>query len=94
LSQPVKEFRGRLLPESARLAGYAALIEKYDLRAPLPTRLVAIAERSRLRKTDVWELLPSKYAPSATLAGELEVALKYEGVDLGVLAKLVERTRP
>jgi hypothetical protein len=32
-SQDVRDFRGRVLPEAAILAGYAVLIEKYDLRS-------------------------------------------------------------
>jgi hypothetical protein len=34
-SQDVRDFRGRALPEAAILAGYAAFIEQYDLKAPL-----------------------------------------------------------
>ena len=43
----IARFRGRALPEPATLAGYAALIDRYDLRLPLPAQLCAIAERHR-----------------------------------------------
>ena len=44
-SGPVTAFQERRLPETATPAGYAALIDAYDLAVPLPRTLSAIGER-------------------------------------------------
>jgi len=87
-SRAVISFRGRKVPEPATPTGYAALIERYDLRVPLPPRLSGIAERHHPRSTPGWHLLTPRHRPAPTLAGDLVFALKWEGVDLGVLAAL------
>jgi hypothetical protein len=93
-SRPVKHFRGRALPESAVPAGYAALIERFDLNAPLPPRLTATAERHHPASTRSWQLLTPRHRPHETLEGQLVFALKWEGVDLGVLAALFRAVGP
>ncbi len=84
----VEVFRGRPLPEPAWPVGYARLVEKYGLQAPLPHRLLAISSRYRKSATDGWQLLSSKTPASDTVGSHLTLALKWEGVDLGVLAAL------
>lgn len=86
----VTAFHGRRLPEPARPAGYAALWDRYDLPVPLPPRIAAIAERHRQTGTAEWLILTPRHAPSDTLGGHLEFALKWEGVDLGVLKHLFQ----
>lgn len=88
ISRPVKVFHGRKLPEPATPAGYAALIAEYDLKLPLPQRLTAIAERHHTSSTGEWRILTPRHAPANTLGDQLEFALKWEGVDLSVLAAL------
>jgi Fic family protein len=87
-SHSVIGFRGRALPEPARPVGYAALIERYHLQTPLPPRLAAVAYRHHPASTEAWRLFTPRHAPEDTLSGHLEFALKWEGVDLGVLATL------
>lgn len=84
-SRTVTSFQGRRLPEAGQVAGYAALWEQYDLPVPLPPRLTLIAERHHRRDTGEWLVLTPRHAPDDTLAGHLEFALKWEGVDLGLL---------
>ncbi|HYH80921.1 MAG TPA: Fic family protein [Longimicrobium sp.] len=84
----MNDIRGRPLPEPAQLAGYAELIETYGLRVPLPPRLAAISARHHPPQHPDWLLLTPRHAPAPTLRGSLEFALKWEGVDLGVLAAL------
>lgn len=83
-------FRGRALPEPAAPVGYAALIDRYDLRLPLPALLSGIAERYRPESTPQWRLLNPRRRPEDTLGGHLEFALKREGVDLLILARLFQ----
>jgi len=82
------DFQGRAILERARPVGYAALIDHYALNLPLPPRLTAIAERHQPTSTKEWQLLSPRHAPDNTLLGHLEFALKWEGVNLSVLAAL------
>ena len=84
----VNDFRGRPLPEPATLAGYAALMGRYDLRVPLPMRLAATSARHNPTSTPEWLLLTPRHQPAPTLGGNLQFALKYEGLDLIVLSAL------
>src|SRR2546430_9933727 len=54
----------------------------------MPGRLTGIAERHHRIKTNDWQLLTPRHAPADDLRGHLEFALKWEGVDLGVLSAL------
>lgn len=94
VSHPVNHFHGRGLPEPAVPAGYAALIERFDLAVPLPPRLTAIAERHHPAPNPSWQLLTPRHRPPDTLEGQLVFALKWEGVDLGVLAALFKVVEP
>jgi Fic family protein len=86
----VNHLNGRPLPEPATPAGYAALVDRYGLRVPLPPRLTAVAVRHHPQSTDDWQMLPPRRAPEDTLEGQLEFALKWEGVDLSVLNALFD----
>jgi Fic family protein len=90
----VTAFRGRQLPEPAWPVGYAQLIERYSLRVPLPPRLAAISVKYRKTETDRWLLLGSRSEIPDTLRAHLTVALKWEGVDLAVLAQLFRDVHP
>jgi hypothetical protein len=87
-SQLVNAFRGRVLPEPAIPAGYGALMDRYALQVPLPPRLAGIAARHHPESTAEWMLLTPRHAPRDSLGGHLEFALKWEGVNLSVLAPL------
>jgi Fic/DOC family len=84
----VTTFHERVLPERGVPAGYAALIEAYDLQVPMPRRLTAIGEKHKIVERDGWRLLTPRHAPRPTLEGHLVFALKYEGLDLAVLRRL------
>ena len=87
-TQPTTDFRGRLLPEAAVPAGYAALMDRYALQLPMSPRLAATATRHKPQSTSEWLLLTPRHQPAPTLAGHLTFALRWEGVDLAVLAAL------
>src|SRR6186713_1479662 len=88
ITQPVNHFRGRALPEPGIPAGYAALIERFDLAIPVPPCLAGTATRHHPPPHPTWQLLTPRHRPADTLEGQLVFALKWEGVDLGVLAAL------
>jgi len=83
-------------PENENL-GYAWLVDRFRLPA-MPLLLRSRLEsrvRGRRIQTDGHEstvLFEPKYHPGETLADQLQFALKYEGVNLQVLALLFEQT--
>jgi len=93
-SGPVTIFHEQSLPERATPAGYAALIEAYGLKVPMPRTLSATGEHHRLRVEGGWRILSPRHAPLPDLGGHLTFALKYEGVDLAVLKLLFKAAGP
>lgn len=87
-------YHERPLPQPGDPAGYAALVDRYGLEVPLPPRLTAIAERYHPESSRQWQMLPPSHRPDDSLAAQLEFALKWEGVSLGVLSALFERIDP
>ena len=87
-SGPVTIVHDRRLPERATPAGYAALIDAFGLRVPIPRSLCAIGERHRVIEQADWRILTPRHAPQPTLEGHLTFALKNEGLDLAVLKRL------
>ena len=93
-SEPVTVFRERRLPEQAKPAGYAALIDAYGLSVPLPLTLSAIGKRHKIINQDGWRILTPRHEPQASLEGHLTFALKHEGLDLAVLKRLFLAVEP
>ncbi len=93
-SEAATVFHDQRLPVRATPAGYAALIDAYGLRAPLPRTLAAIGEKHKIIREGGWQILSPRHAPAPTLEGHLTFALKHEGVDLGVLKKLFAAAGP
>ncbi|MFC2171964.1 Fic family protein [Acidobacteriota bacterium] len=87
-SGPVTVFHEIPLPERATPCGYAALIDAYDLKVPLPRTLFGTGERHRIVHEAGWQILTPRHSPRATLEGHLTFALKNEGIDLAVLNRL------
>jgi hypothetical protein len=85
-------LRTVLLPEpKAKYAGYAALIQAYDLQVPLPDNLSAIGAKHKLYRKGRWQVLTPRHEPDDTLFGHLVFALRYEGIELAVLKSLFTR---
>nr|WP_321455042.1 Fic family protein [uncultured Cohaesibacter sp.] len=93
-SGPVSVFQESRLPETARPAGYAALIDAFDLQVPLPLTLCAIGPRHKVYEQDGWRIYTPRHEPAATLEGHMTFALKYEGLDLLVLKRLFSALIP
>lgn len=87
-SGPVSVFHDRRLPEAAVPAGYAALIDAYELPVPVPRTLSAIGTKHRIIEQNGWHLYTPRHAPEASLEGHLTFALKNEGLDLAILKRL------
>jgi Fic family protein len=81
----------RALPEEkVSFAGYAALLEGYELSVPLPDILSVISSKHTKYETDTWRVFTPRHAPEDSLYGQLVFALKNEGVDLAVLKALFD----
>ena len=78
------------LPATTRPAGYAALIAAFDLNVPPPDEMLAIGTKHTLRREGRWRVLTPRYSPAETIAGQLEFALRHEGVDLAILNRLFQ----
>lgn len=89
-SQLITVFQDRTLPEKGYLVGYGAILKSYDLHTPLPNILALISQKHKQYKTEEWMVFGPRYMPENTLVGHLTFALKYEGIELGVLKKLFE----
>jgi Fic family protein len=81
----------------AHAAGYGHLVAKYDLRATPHwcTSLIDTAVRGRttaLVGAQRVQRFEPRYAPGESLQAQLEFALRYEGVNLQILALLFAKT--
>ncbi|HLX91946.1 MAG TPA: Fic family protein [Puia sp.] len=91
ISQILTVFHERIAPEPGQLVGYGAIINYYDLQIPLPDLLALVSEKHRQYQTIEWQVFTPRHSPEDTLMGHLTFALKYEGIELGVLKKLFEK---
>ena len=77
-----------------RLAGYAELIKRYDLEIIPNWHKSSVATSGIHRRASsggmIEEVYPPKYWPGNTLGDHLEFALKYDGTNLAILARLFE----
>ena len=84
-SPNITVFHERSTPEEGYLAGYAALLNAYDLQVPLPDLLSIISHKHKQYTGEQWRVFTPRHRPDDTLMGHLTFALKYEGIDLGCL---------
>lgn len=87
-SPEISVFHDRMFPEEGSVAGYAALMNSYNLAVPMPEVLSFISLKKREYKRDGWQVFTSRHKPDNTLYGHLQFALKYEGINLLILKKL------
>ena len=90
-SQEITTFHNRATPEPGMLVGYAALIDSYNLKVPIPDILALISNKHKRYSSDTWEVYTPRYKPGNSLAGQITFALKNEGVNLGVLKALFNK---
>jgi hypothetical protein len=78
-----------------RPAGYAALIERYDLDV-IPNWHRSLVTTSGIHRIEssgnvTEEVYPPKYWPGDTPGNHLEFALKYDGTNIAILARLFQK---
>ena len=65
-SRPLLNFRELSLPEeNATLAGYAALMDAYQLELPLPRRLCIISAHHKMSNQDKWKIKSTQVGEQA-----------------------------
>ncbi len=83
-----------VLEEGATLSGYSALIEGHGLSVPAPDSLCVIGTKHKKYDKGRWRIFTPRHKPGDSLYGHLTFALKYEGVELGLLKPLFEQIEP
>ncbi len=82
----------RPLPEqNAKIVGYAAFIDRYDLSVPLPSTLSAIGKKHKKYESNGWQVLTPRHAPVDSVYGNLVFSLRYEAIDLAALNALFSK---
>ncbi len=80
--------------ETIRLAGYAYLIKQFWLNVPPNWHTSSVSQTGTLRSTiqdgKVESVYPLSYWPGETTGDHLEFALKYDGINLTILAALFD----
>ncbi|MEY4144954.1 MAG: hypothetical protein RLZZ335_806 [Bacteroidota bacterium] len=92
-------IQGIAKPCPGWIVGYTAVIEKLKLQIPLPLVKAMVSEKYRNVKDESWLVFSAAYLPKdhasiskiQALYNHLVFALKYEGVNLLVFAKLREQ---
>ena len=93
---------GETKPYPGWIVGYVAIIMGFGLEVPLPLKRFMVSDRNRRLDSKEWRVLPVRYLPEDSpfvsrmqaLYNHLVFALKYEGVDLLVFAKLADKLEP
>jgi len=78
----------------SRLAGYAYLLDRFGLTGMPHWHTSCVSSsgthRSRVQDGTVHDIYPARYWPEETVGAHLEFALKYDGINLGLLAQVFE----
>lgn len=91
-------FHGRTMPQKGYVVGYAAIINSFDLQMPMPNQIAVVSTKNKKIISAEWIIMPNPHLPDdnnqltkiQALYNHLVFALKYEGVNLLVFAKLTE----
>lgn len=91
-------FHGKTMPQKGHIVGYAAIINSFDLQMPIPNQIAVVSTKNKKIISAEWIIMPNPHLPDDSnqltkiqaLYNHLVFALKYEGVNLLVFAKLTE----
>lgn len=88
----VPVFQDKSVPEGARLAGRAALVQALALSAPVrrPSCVSGQHVRGSRREEGGWTVFDKRYWPGDNFADHLTFALRHEDIDLLILKRAFE----
>lgn len=97
-SHSAHAFLGRELPEEGYIVGYASIINKLNFQVPIVEQISMVCNRNKRYENEQWKVYPNSYLPEddiektevEALYRQLVFALKYEGVNLLVFAKIAK----
>ncbi len=86
---PPIAFQDRLVPDGSRLAGWAALVHRLGLKAPVrsPSAVADGHIKGSQRREEGWTLFDKRYWPGTTAWDHLSFALRHEPLDLLILKR-------
>lgn len=84
--QKTNFFQSKMLPPGTSLIGTSALVQFFDIKAPVrrPSSVSSQRISGGKRQTEEWQIFDSKYSVDATVEAHLIFALKHEDFDLTV----------
>jgi hypothetical protein len=89
---PIAIFQDNTIPDSSRLAGWAALVHALAIQAPV-RRPASVSEqyiRGNRRRDQAWTVFDKRYWPGDSFADHLTFALRHEDLDLLILKRIFE----
>lgn len=89
-------FQERIVPPDTVPVGYAALVQKYGIAAPVrfPSCVARGFVYGSRRAHEDWTIFDKRFAPEDSLFGHLSFAIRHETINLLVLKKLFQGVLP
>jgi hypothetical protein len=89
---PITVFQEKIVPAGTKLAGWAALVQKLAISAPVrrPSCVSGQHIRGSHRKEGIWAIFDKRYWPGGNFADHLLFAFRHEDIDLLILKRVFE----
>lgn len=89
---PVTVFQEKIIPDGARLTGWAAIVRALALQAPVrrPSCVSGQHVHGSHREDGAWAVFDKRYWPGDAFADHLTFALRHEDVDFLILKRAFE----
>src|SRR5262249_46617305 len=87
---PIPILQEKTVPDGAKPAGWAALVQSFAIRAPV-RRPSSVSDKhisGSQRQDGDWVVFDKRYWPGETFADHLTFALRREGIDLLILKRV------
>ncbi len=85
-------FQEKAVPAHTRLAGWAALVQTFEVQAPVRRPSVVSGQhlKGSRREEGGWNVFDKRYWPGESFGDQMGFALRHEGLDLLVLKRLFQ----
>lgn len=76
-------FQNEVVPANCSLAGLSALVQFFDVKAPVrrPACISAKTVKGHIKETESWRIFSKRYSVNPTVEDNLEFAMRYEDLD-------------